>query len=446
MPGRKVPGVEKLPPGPDKEIPAQGPAAVRWIACGAGHSGWRRPAGGSQPVFDRMEHTAQDVTGPAPEPARILIVEAQPDETRRLETELWQLGYQAARAGTLDEALQQLTGVRPELILLDAGALDGEEAGFLLKLKTDERWSRLPLVIMGSPEELAARGDWLERGACDYLLKPMVKPLLATRIRTCLEVQTYRQRTLQSEEMVAQYTFNLEACMQARVSWPSEAQFATIFAMSKLAESRDDCTGKHLERVREYCWLLAERLAASKRFAGVVNTSFIENIYAASPLHDIGKVGIPDRILRKSGPLTEEEFGIMQTHTTIGANTLRAVERIHPRNEFLKMGIEIAEAHHEKWNGAGYPRGQREEAIPPAARIVAIADVYDALSSERPYKAALSPERCREIIVSGSGTHFDPAVVEAFVARNDEFLKVRESFDDRSPHAPFAAVDRSRAA
>jgi putative two-component system response regulator len=208
----------------------------------------------------------------------------------------------------------------------------------------------------------------------------------------------------------------------------SSAQLATLFARSRLAKSLDPETGEHLERMRSYCRILAEHLARDPRYAARITRDTIENLYHAAPLHDIGKVSVPDQILRKPGKLTDEEFEVMKTHTVEGARTLRTMDQQHPGNDFIRLGIEIAESHHEKWDGTGYPYGKAGTAIPLVGRIAALGDVYDALCSRRCYKPAMPPEQARAIIVEGKGKHFDPDVVDCFLAAEPEFLKVRARF------------------
>ncbi len=191
----------------------------------------------------------------------------------------------------------------------------------------------------------------------------------------------------------------------------------------------DPETGSHLERTRSYCRLLAQEMANEPRFSGIVDEEFIALIYTTSPLHDIGKVGIPDHVLLKPDRLDDREFAIMKTHTSIGAETLQAALSQCPNARFLQMALDIAIAHHEKFDGSGYPHGLAGESIPLAARIMAVADVYDALRSKRPYKYAFSHEVARAIILRGAGTHFDPSVVEAFKRGEARFLEVGQSVD-----------------
>ena len=204
----------------------------------------------------------------------------------------------------------------------------------------------------------------------------------------------------------------------------TDSQIATIFALAKLAESRDNDTGDHLKRVQFFCRLLAEKLSKHSKYRDRINEDFIENLQRASPLHDIGKVGIKDAILLKPGKLTPEEFEEMKLHTSIGANTLKQVYQEYPGNYFVKIGIEIAQSHHEKWDGSGYPEGLCGDGIPLSARIMALVDVYDALRSKRVYKEAYSNEKSREIIMQGNGKQFDSLVVEAFLEYEQEFEEV----------------------
>jgi len=182
--------------------------------------------------------------------------------------------------------------------------------------------------------------------------------------------------------------------------------------------------------MREYCKILSVQLGKLPKYQPTIDDQFIEDIYAASPLHDIGKVGIVDSVLLKPGKLTAEEWVVMKTHPIIGAATLREVDRQHPGNSLIRMGIDIAESHHERWDGTGYPYGLKNTEIPLVARILALGDVYDALTSKRCYKEAFDHEKSRAIVVENQGTLFDPEVVEAFLVTEDEFKRVREYYQD----------------
>jgi response regulator RpfG family c-di-GMP phosphodiesterase len=204
------------------------------------------------------------------------------------------------------------------------------------------------------------------------------------------------------------------------------ARTATILGLAKLAEYRDKETGSHLERMREYGFILAQEMAKMKPYREYITPEYINDIYNSAILHDIGKVGIPDAILLKPGKLTPEEFEIIKTHATLGGDALRAIEAQIPGQTFLTLSKEIAYYHHEKWDGSGYPKGLRGEHIPLSARIIALADVYDALTSKRTYKEAFSHEKALNIIVKNRGTHFAPDVVDAFLVHQETFQRIRE--------------------
>ena len=211
----------------------------------------------------------------------------------------------------------------------------------------------------------------------------------------------------------------------------SQIRDVTIVAMGTLAETRDNETGNHLKRTQTYMRALATKLRDHPRFASFLTDENIEWLYKLAPLHDIGKVGIPDHILLKPGKLTEEEFEIMKTHPVLGGEALTAAESSLPTpSRFLHIGREIATGHHEKWDGSGYPQGLKGDAIPICARLMAIADVYDALICERVYKKAFTHEAALEIIQKGRGSHFDPDVADAFLAIQDEFNQIARQYQD----------------
>jgi PAS domain S-box-containing protein len=209
-----------------------------------------------------------------------------------------------------------------------------------------------------------------------------------------------------------------------------EARAATILGLAKLAEYRDEGTGKHLERIREYSRILAERMSRLPLYEGYITKKYIEDIYRSSILHDIGKVGIPDAILLKPAELTPDEFKIIKTHTLLGGDALNEIDKWIEGTSFLTLGKEIAYHHHEKWDGTGYPKGLKGTAIPLSARIVALADVYDALTSRRCYKEAFNHEKSRDIIIGLKGSHFDPVVVDAFLTLEDDFRRIRKEMNE----------------
>jgi len=223
---------------------------------------------------------------------------------------------------------------------------------------------------------------------------------------------------------------DLDEMVKQRTAETAATRDVAVFALATLAESRDTETGEHLERMRSYCQILAEELSQNSPYADIIDEQFRENMYRTSPLHDIGKVGIPDKILLKPSSLTEREFAIMKEHSIIGAEALEKASKHANSGGFLDMAADIARYHHERFDGSGYPDGLAGEKIPLSARIVALADVYDALTSTRVYKPAFRPEVSRLMIEEEKGKHFDPVIVDAFLARIQDFLKVRKFHDD----------------
>jgi len=226
-------------------------------------------------------------------------------------------------------------------------------------------------------------------------------------------------------------SFNrMAADINSYVRQISDTQMETIFSLAKLAQSRDDDTGKHLERVQQYCYVLTQKLSQDSPYCDLIDDNFTKNIVNASTLHDIGKVGITDLILLKPGKLTNDEFLEMKRHTVLGAQTLKEVHSKFGNNSFIEMGMIIANSHHERWDGKGYPEGLQGEEIPLAARIMAIADVYDALGTKRVYKDPFPQEKCIEIIKEGRATQFDPVIVDAFLEVADKFYRIRQNETD----------------
>ncbi len=229
-----------------------------------------------------------------------------------------------------------------------------------------------------------------------------------------------------AEEKLERYSKHLEEMVADKVREISESQMATIFALVKLAESRDDETGAHIERTASFCRLLAQKARAHPCYQAMIDDEYIATIYRASPLHDIGKVGISDLILLKPGKLTPEEFAIMKTHVEIGYQTLRNIDKRYQNNAFVQMGLDITRYHHEKWDGSGYLFELKGEEIPLSARMMALADVYDALRSKRVYKPAYPHAETLEIIEEGRGKHFDPMLVDLFLESHLEFAELFE--------------------
>jgi len=352
----------------------------------------------------------------------IMVVDDQPFNLQLMEEVLSSQGY-GVRSFPLGRlALAAAAQKPPDLILLDVSMpeMDGYEV--CRRLRSDAALSNIPVIFLsalGATEDKVAA---FKSGGFDYVTKPFE----AAEVRARIETQ-FKIRDLQAA--VERHNEELEQVVKQQVLEIAAAQMATILALAKLAESRDEATGKHLDRVQVLCKLLAVEVKKCPKYSSRITDDYVKDIFHASPLHDVGKVAIPDAILLKPGPLTAEEFAVMKTHTTVGAETLEFVLEKHPANEFVRMGIEIARSHHERWNGTGYPDRLAGDEIPFSARIMAVADVYDALRSQRCYKEAKSHEESRDIVVQGSGVYFDPDVVSAFCNIQDSFHQVSEALN-----------------
>ncbi|MBO1223425.1 MAG: response regulator [Candidatus Scalindua sediminis] len=369
--------------------------------------------------------------------ATILVVDDNELNRDVLHALIMALGHVPLLAENGLYALTQMEKQPPDLVLLDILMPEMDGYKVLNHMKNDSFLRNIPVIIISAVNEMESVVQCIEMGADDYMVKPFDPTLLGARIGACLEKKRLRDQKDNYFKQIEDYNLKLEERVHEQVQQITVAQQATIFALAKLAASRNLETGEHLQRMCEYSRVLSEKLRLLPKYASVIDEDFIRNIYAASPLHDIGKVAIPDRILLKIDKLTEEEYNIMKTHTIIGGKTLREVDQQHPGNDFVHVGIEIAETHHERWDGNGYPYGLAGEDIPLAGRILALGDVYDAQTSERVYKEAFSHDRSREIILSGSGKNFDSDIVEAFVSAEDEFIAISKRYVDIEKETTF---------
>jgi putative two-component system response regulator len=379
-------------------------------------------------------------TGPvpdmAPHQATILVVDDTPQNLMVL-GELLQPLYGVRVANSGERALRAARAEPPpDQILLDVmmPGLDGHEV--MRRLRDDPATQGIPVIFvtaMGATED-EERG--LALGAVDYISKPINPPIVLARVRTHLELKRARDHLARQNDW-------LEAEVERRARENLLVRDVTIRALACLSEARDNETGRHILRTQAYVGILARHLAASPRFAAALEGRRLDLIVKAAPLHDIGKVGIPDRILLKPGKLTPEEFEVMKTHPRIGAEAIgkamrqalaeaddAAAQQANGAFTFLQTAQEIALSHHEKWDGSGYPAGLAGDAIPVAARIMALADVFDALMTRRVYKEAMSLEDTTRIIAEGRGRHFDAEIVDAFLECRADFAAVAERLAD----------------
>lgn len=369
---------------------------------------------------------------------QILFVDDEPNfhaGLRRMlhdRRDVWEMRF----AVSVDEAVAVAGEVELDVIVSDV-RMPGKDGFDLLRLFA--RWERtedVPVVILTGNAEDGLKRRALELGAADLLNKPVTREDLVARLNSVLRMKGYQ------DELKAQNAV-LDLRVRERTFELESSRLDILFRLSKAAEYRDEETGNHVLRVGRYCAALAARLG--------LGDEFVERILLTAPLHDVGKIGIPDHVLLKRGAFDREEWAVMQTHCEIGAAILlnppqglhaflswrphaaelaRLADLLKQENPILAMASTIARAHHEKWNGEGYPRGLRGETIPLEARIAALADVYDALRSDRPYKEAFDEERTVETLRRGAGVHFDPALVEAFEAVAAEFDAIRNEFAD----------------
>lgn len=354
--------------------------------------------------------------------ANILVVDDLEANRDMLARRLQQLGHLVKSAESGADALQRLEDFAIDLVLLDLMMPEMDGIEVVRRMKADTRFASIPVVMVSANDEMDNVVRCIEMGAEDYLPKPFNPVLLRARVEACLQKKRAHDYEVKQQR-------NLEEKVKAQVQEISSAQLAAIFAMSKLAAARCTESGTHLERTREYCRVIAQQMASTPKYKKIIDDAFIDALYAAALLHDIGKVGIPDHILNQPN-VDMNEWEVLKTHPLIGSETLRAVEAQHPGIILIRMGIDIVEAHHEKWDASGYPYGLRGESIPLAARIMALADAYDGLTSAHENRCFFSHEEARQMIELGAGRHFDPDVVEAFIKIEMEMMRIRRQHAD----------------
>lgn len=354
----------------------------------------------------------------------ILVVDDTPDNLS-LMSALLKDTYRVKIANSGEKALKHLqSDAKPDLILLDImmPGLSGYDV--IRELKADPLTRDIPVIFLTAMSAAEEEKKGLEMGAADYITKPISPPIVLARVKTQLENKA-------AADFLRDQNAYLEKEVSKRTRELSAIQDVTILVMTSLAETRDSDTGNHIRRTQCYMKTLAEKLKTHPRFRPFLTEQIIESLVKSAPLHDIGKVGIPDRILLKPGRLTPEEFEIMKKHTTLGRDAIEQAERqLGTPVEFLRLAKEIALYHQEKWDGSGYPTGAKGDGIPVSARLMAVADVYDALISRRPYKEGVPHEKAVGIILEGRGSHFDPDVVDAFIELAGEFRSIAACYSD----------------
>ena len=356
--------------------------------------------------------------------ATVLVVDDTPDNLMLI-ADLLRNRYRVKAANSGEKALRLLQGdALPDLILLDImmPGLSGYDVA--KQLKRAPRTRNIPIIFLTAMAAAEDEIRGLGLGAADYITKPIIPPVLLARVETQIKVKA-------AADFLRDQNDFLEQEVQRRTREVTAIQDVTIHAMASLAETRDNETGNHIRRTQHYVKLMAELLREHPRFGHFLDEETIKLLFKSAPLHDSGKIGIPDRILLKPGRYTAEEFEIMKTHTTLGRDAIQhAEDQLGITVDFLQLAKEIAYSHQEKWDGSGYPQGLAGDDIPISARLMALADVYDALISRRVYKPGMPHAQAVEIIREGRGAHFDPDICDAFLAHSERFLAIAAQFAD----------------
>jgi len=317
-----------------------------------------------------------------------------------------------------------LENVIPDLILLDIEMpeINGYEA--IKKLKSDPRYSDIPVIFLTSKDDDESEMEGFDLGAVDYVTKPFSGPLLLKRITNQLLIVQQKKELLEAHNKLRKYADNLEIKVKNKDAEVIDLQNAIIATVADLVEYRDKLTGGHIARTQRYLQAIVNEMVKKGIYADEISKWDMEFFFPAAQLHDVGKIAIADMILNKPGKLTAEEFEIMKTHVAVGVDAIEQIMKKTKEHAFLNHALLIAGTHHEKWDGSGYPVGIRGNNIPLEGRLMAIADVYDALVSQRPYKKAFTHEEACRIIKDSAGSHFDPALVEVFLNVENEFKRI----------------------
>lgn len=355
----------------------------------------------------------------------ILVVDDTPDNLT-LMAALLKDTYKVKVANNGERGLRIATATpHPDLILLDIMMPDMDGYEVCRQLKANPETADIPIIFLTAKAEMEDEQLGLELGAVDYIIKPISPPIVLARVKTHLTLKA-------SADFLRDQNAFLEREVNRRTEEVHAIQDVTIMALASLAETRDNETGNHIRRTQHYVKALAEYLKGNPRFATELTDKNIDLLFKSAPLHDIGKVGIPDPILLKPGRYEPSEFEIMKAHPEKGRDVIINAEQTLGREvPFLTFAKEIAYSHHEKWDGSGYPQQLKGDDIPVAARLMALADVYDALINKRIYKPAMPHEQARDIIVEGRGKHFDPDVVDAFLTIQQQFIEISKRFSDQ---------------
>ena len=338
--------------------------------------------------------------------------------------------YEVYPAPSVSKLFEILENIVPDLILLDIEMpeVNGYEA--IKRLKSTDRFSDIPVIFLTSKTDEGSELEGFNLGAVDYVSKPFSGPLLLKRIDNQLLIVRQKKDLLASQAALKDYADNLEVKVQEKTMEVTNLQSAVLATVADLVEFRDGFTGGHISRTKLYLAAMLDKMIETKVYFEEIAKWDIDLLVSSVMLHDVGKIAITDIILNKPDKLTPEEFEIMKTHVTMGVDAIEKIMNNAKEHAFLRHALLITGTHHEKWDGTGYPMGLKGLNIPLEGRLMAIVDVYDALISVRPYKRAFTNEEADKIIVSSSGTHFDPVLVDVYRSVADEFARISREVTD----------------
>ncbi|MCA9214190.1 MAG: response regulator [Planctomycetales bacterium] len=403
----------------------------RWFMKSKGPSQILKSGTGSHLRASSATQALDDCLNLAEQPQfrRLMIVDDDSD-IRRLLARVFakEPDLEIASVSSGEQAIEMSVDQKPDVILLNLGlpGINGYETCKRLKAREDAA----NIIIVSARSSEREQQLAFECGADDYLVKPFNIPEIISRVHVHFRLRQATRVANEAREAISNQSSRVRDIVSARMRETIAMQELALFTLARLVERRDDDTGNHVMRVQTYAGILAKELAVNSEYAYQIDDAFLDDLRRSTPLHDIGKVAISDSILRKPTKLSREEFETMQTHVTIGGDLLDEAIGSSEYGGFMKMAAEIARYHHERFDGTGYAEGLAGTEIPLSARIVALADVYDALTTERPYKPAYPVHRARELILAQRGKHFDPVIIEAFERCLPKFVDVSKRLRD----------------
>ncbi len=363
--------------------------------------------------------------------AKILIVDDEAYVRSMMQAVLADEGYSLDFAEDGAQALEKICENPPDVILLDITMPGKDGIEVVQELKENEKTRLIPVVMVTALKGLDELVRALDAGADDFLNKPVNITELKTRVRSLVKVKTYNDHLINYQKELEREVQKQTADLRKAADKIKKASLDTIYRLSRAAEYKDEETGNHIMRVSRYSAAIARQLG--------MGNGEVENILYATPMHDVGKIGIPDHILLKPGKLNSDEFSVIKTHTTIGKGILEGSD-----STLMQTAEIVAFTHHEKWDGTGYPQGLKGKKIPRASRIMSVADVFDALTSKRPYKVAFPVDRSLDIMKQNRATHFDPEILDAFFSIKEQILRIKEEFRDSQRPVPIKSEKKVR--